>query len=290
MTDRYFQKFPTMVYGDKVCLDITRRVKVNNNPISTPNLFYPYELKDGLRSDLLANAYYEDPEMDWLIYLNNGIIDPYYGWYLDQDDFNSHIKKVYGSIEAAQEKIKFYRLNWTADDIDITADFWENQLPQALKKYYSPKFGPGSRVISYSRRAQDWTANTNKIIQFDIELVGDDEFEEGEIVDIKDAGNNVVGGCEVVTANSSVVMAQHISGNTSANNYLYGETSGANGSIDTTTVLQVNISDDEFVYWSAVSYFDYEREINESRKFVSLLDANWAIEASEEVRLKLKEE
>lgn len=288
MPEKYFAKFPTVVYSNTTCRDITKRVVLSEKTRTVPTLFYPYELTAGLRSDLLAHTYYEDSFYDWLIYLTNNVIDPYYGWYLSELEFEDFIKKKYGSLEAAQAIIKHYALNWSDDSLNISVQHYEDHVPEVLKKYYSPVYGQSSRVLSYRRREEEWTVNTNRIVQFTINLHSNASFSNGEIVKIKVA-NTVVGNAVCITANDTTVFVQHVAGNTSANQVLYGNTSTANATILDTDLLKANLTDEEFIYWTPVTAYDWELDKNEQNKFVQLLDGNHALEAAEDLRKKLKE-
>lgn len=288
MAENYFSKFPTLVYNGVVVKDISRRAVISSETRSVPTVFYPYEVQAGLRSDTIADAYYDDPTYDWLIYLTNGIVDPYYGWYLDEYNFNKFIADKYGSQEKAIKTIKYYQLNWSDDDVDLDPSYYDNNLPEVLKKYFSPNFGYSSRVISYRRRREDWTVNTNKIYNFNVAMASNTLFETGELVKIQTLGLDV-GNCQVVFANSTLVTVNNISGNTDANNQLVSDYGTATATITDTDLVIENITDDEAVFWSGISYFEYERAKNEDRKFVTLLDANYALEAAENLRKKMKE-
>ena len=128
MAERYFAKFPTIEYANTKCVNITKRPTLAQELENNPTIFHKYTLKTGARPDVIAENYYEDPFYDWLIFLNNKIIDPYYGWYLNDYDFNNFIKIKYGSNEVAQKKIIHYQLNWPTTDLEITASFYNNNL------------------------------------------------------------------------------------------------------------------------------------------------------------------
>ena len=110
MADRYFQNLPNLIYSDTLCKDITKRVKLVDTKKNSPYSYYPYTIKDQLRSDQISEYYFGTPYLDWLIYLSNGIIDPYYGWYLSEQDFDSFILEKYGSYETSIKKIKYEKL------------------------------------------------------------------------------------------------------------------------------------------------------------------------------------
>lgn len=299
MSEYYFSKLGTIKYNNTLCCDITKRVSLNEKLKNSPTLFYPYELKNGIREDTLANAYYQDPYYYWLIYLTNSVIDPYYDWNLDDNDFNNFIIEKYGSIEYAMKRTKYYQLNWGLDTLDITPSFYENQIPSVLKKYYTPNFGYSSRIISYTRRRADWITNTNKTIKFDFELIGNTQFVNNEIITITSNVDESAGKCEVISSNTSSMIIQNfelvaeksdiLTDIANSSIYFSGDISKANCHILGYTTLSENISDEEFVYWEPVSYYDYEKIKNESKKHIHLIDANYALPIAEELRLKLKD-
>ena len=76
--DKFFFRFPIISYANTFTRDISRNVVISEPSYQVPNLFYPVELMAGVRPDTIAQAYYEDAEQDWLIYLSNKVVDPYF--------------------------------------------------------------------------------------------------------------------------------------------------------------------------------------------------------------------
>lgn len=272
----YFSRIPNIVYNNLQVKDITRRAKLVENEASSPYVFYPYDVDNHLRSDQVASYYYDDPELDWLIYLSNGIVDPYYGWYLDEEKFNELMITKYGSIENSIKKIKFYRNNWANDDTELTPAFYNNTLINSWKKYYSPMWATNSKIVSYRRKQQDATMNTNRILEYSVSYNNLVNFNVGEVVDIKIVGQtSTTGGGQVTFANSTVLRIESVSGNTTANSTytrtIVGETSGANVTTNAVSIVFENITANEEVFWSPVSFYDYETEKNEQRKSIRLV-------------------
>ena len=290
--ENYFNKFPNTIYNDKECVDITRRVSIGDNQTRKTNLFYSYDIQNNLRIDQVAQYYYNDPTYDWLIMLQNGIIDPYYGWYLSEQDFDSYIIEKYGSYEISIKKIKHYQLDWADGDEEITSSFYENNLPYENRKYFIPIYGVNTKVVSYERRKEDWIINTNKIIKLNVNnYTNGNTFTVGELVDIKSNLNNQTsnGTGEVITSNSSAVIIKNISGYTTNNYYIVGETSNTSAIFSTANTIVENISNSEFVYWTAVTYYEYEKQKNEANKTIRLIDTNYSLQISEDLRTKLLE-
>ena len=290
MPERYFTKFPTMVYSNTAAVDITRRVTIGNVLNPSPFFYEEYALKDALRPDLVSNDYYEDPYYEWLLYLTNGVIDPYYGWYVSEEDFESYIISKYGSIENAQRKIIHYRVNWPTDSEEIPVSFYEQTLDLNYRKYYTPIFTVTGDVVFYVRNPDNSLMNTNKLLNFNINITSGNTFSVGEIVDIENPTMSaVVGKAEIVFANSSVLKVKNISGNTSATNIAVGYESNTIATITQSNILATNITDEEASYWEPVSFYDYEQEKNEANRNINLYRYEYALDAAETLRTKLRE-
>lgn len=109
----YFNIFPKVNYevlGKKNILltDITKRFKIVDNVINNLYIIYEYTVKDGERADVIAEKLYGDAKLDWIVYLTNQIIDPYFEWVLSYDELQKFVIKKYGSVEYAKTQIQNY--------------------------------------------------------------------------------------------------------------------------------------------------------------------------------------
>jgi hypothetical protein len=190
MTERYFIKFPKIEYANATCVDITKRPVLSDKLTLNPSVFEKYTIKYNTRPDIVAENFYEDSMYDWLIYLNNGIVDPYYGWTLDDYDFEQFIVKKYGSVAEAMKRIYLYKLNWADTDAEITPSYYNTNLPDGLKRYYTPRFGQDSKIVSYIRKSDNTATNTNKLIQFDVSFETGNTFYLNEILNGKGKNHN----------------------------------------------------------------------------------------------------
>lgn len=276
MTDPYFAKLPTITYQDRFVKDITRRIDVSQMR-ELPVDLYPYTIRDFLRADQVAELYYEDPFVDWLIYLVNDVVDPYGQWYMTDDELAEILKKKYGSVEKAKKKVVYYENNWWSTDQSISVSHYESVIPESWKKYYSPNFGLRGEILSYARKRSDTRVNTNRTIDHAISYSEGNSFTIGEIVGFKTSGqDSTVGVGEVVFSNSSVLRVQSVSGdvyaNSSATKDVVGEDSGTNATSTFSNVVHENFTTDEGSFWSAVYAYDVEVEKNEKRKNIRLID------------------
>lgn len=156
---KYFDKFNTVIYSGHNVTDITARVVLEN--ISEENLtaFYNRTVKEGERFDQISYDYYDHSDYTWLMYLSNGIIDPYYGEPLSDQDLRKFVVDKYGSIQAAQTTVLYKVVNWDTDDRQLdTASF--DALPDYLKKYWSGVVVGTGQPAAYIRKRVDWKATS----------------------------------------------------------------------------------------------------------------------------------
>lgn len=111
----YFSYFPYVDHdltniGQTVKLtNIMRRFIVRSDLIDRTDIFYEYDVQAGDRPDIIAEKYYGDADLAWIVLHFNNITDPVFGWALFGADFDNYIKGKYGSIPAAQSEVHEYR-------------------------------------------------------------------------------------------------------------------------------------------------------------------------------------
>jgi len=102
----YFVNFPKTSYtfanasftATKVISNISLKTAlVNALPQDDPYLYYNYLVKENERAEDIANFYYNDPGLVWLVYFANNIIDPYTQWILSYEDFTAYFRKKYAA-------------------------------------------------------------------------------------------------------------------------------------------------------------------------------------------------
>lgn len=278
MSERYFTKFPIISYGNIQAVDITDRVVFSRNTLKNPYVYYPYDISQNERTDQLAFRYYNDPYYAWLIYISNSMIDPYYDWYLSQEQLYEFITLKYGSVYNAQRKVKLYQNNWIDKPNISIAQYID--LPATLLNYWEPVYGPSNKLLAYSRRQSNNTVNTNAIRQYH---VANNFFIKDEIVNIIFDTINTGSG-QVISSSLNGVFVQHVIGTTltsntvsiTPNSYIYGTESFVNTSFTFVKNISENLLAEERVYWSPVTYFDYENDKNEFNKSIQVVDSSYA--------------
>lgn len=288
--DRYFEKFPVITYANNQVVDITERVVFLDNVMKNPYLFYPYEITSDERADQFSDRYYEDQYKSWVLYLSNQIVDPYYEWYMDQNSFEGFVAKKYGSIAISREKTKSYVCNYeNGENISVQR---YNSLPPTLLKYWEPDYNNSSRILSYKRKAIKSELNTNKIYSYHVTTTG---WVMDEIVDIAiDSTHKGTG--QVLSYNSGTLYVQHLEGffqgtnavPVSGTSRVTGRESGTTSILSSVTRRAENLLPEEEIYWSPLTYFDYEMLKNEYNKTIRVLDKKFAQQISTNLQEILK--
>jgi len=274
MPQRYFDKFPVISYANNQAIDITRRVTVLDKIENIPFVYYPYEITDNERADQLSARYYDDQYKSWILYLVNKIVDPYYEWYLHENEMVDFLDKKYGSYYNAQTKIKYYVNDWVDSDKITIGGF--NALTTGMQRYWEPEYGSNGKTMSYKRKQIDWKTNTNRIVQYS---VSNTFFINDEICYINFDNQNYGRG-QVLSVSNNLISICHVSGiyknsaevSITSSSYIYGSESSVNTVFTTSTLVSSNIPAEEEAYWKPVTYLEYEEDKNEFNKTLRVLD------------------
>lgn len=282
----FFNKLPVITYGDNLARNIMSRAKLSDATKSNNRLFFPYTLSGEQRADTLSNQYYGDPGYTWLIWFANETIDPYYDVALSEYDLEQFIIMKYGSIEIAQRKISHYKINWETDDRLISVAIF-NGLQTGVQKYWQPVLDYNLNVKGYTRKREDQKINTNRMGTLTI-TSNTAAFILGE--EIQQVGDSTVYGFCTYTDTSNITT-QHLQGSFTAGATVFGKESNAYATVVTannfaaTTAAYENSS-----YWTPVTYYEYELDLNEKKKEIVLMDATQAGRAEQELTRIMNEQ
>lgn len=115
----YFDKLPKINYDMNRSLinpkyesvtNIFFRVKYIEKTLNNISSYFTAEVFDGETPEILAEKVYGDAGAGWMIIMANQIIDPQWEWPLDYEQFNKYIIGKYGSIESAQTLPHHYEM------------------------------------------------------------------------------------------------------------------------------------------------------------------------------------
>ena len=270
----FFSYFPTILYANNATTNIIAKVKFQESVKKNLAVFYAYTVKDGERPEQIAEKYYEDARYDWLIYLSNDIVDPYHEWPRTQLEMESLITAKYGSAANAAAQVAFYRTNYQTDDRVITTAAY-NALSTGEKQYWQAIVGYNDSVLNYERKQQDLIVDTNCIQTLN------GNFNEVPAIGSTIQAYFVSGGPPVTPkgtvafANSTMITLKHVEGVWAENLVIKYANSDqtVDGTITSVDARVWAVPADEQAYWSPVTWFDYEYEMNEAKRNIQLVSS-----------------
>lgn len=110
----YFTNFPKISYGNNIVRNILLSVTITTDNVKSIS---PLTLNEGERSDIVADLLYDRPSFDWLLWMTNDIIDPYYDWYLTSDQLENYVNEKYSNngsgIHHYEHNTEKYLINQT---------------------------------------------------------------------------------------------------------------------------------------------------------------------------------
>lgn len=256
----YFDKIPIISYGGRIAKNIVTKAQLSESTRSNKFNFYPYSMGSE-RSDTLSNLYYDNPGYSWLIWLTNNIVDPYYQMPLSDEEFNAFIASKYGTVQIAQRKIKAWRNNWFSDDTRLTPGQYDT-LSFDHKKYYDPVLNNYLHVSEYKRKSDSTLINNNAIIEL--------ELSPGFIV-----GEEIAVGSSyaiIAAVSGSYVTIEKVIGSFPIGATVVGKTSGQTAEVLSSVVLSTSVVYNQASFWTPVTFYQFEYDLNEGRKQLYLLD------------------
>ena len=110
MAKPYFSQVPNLEYVDrtpgektisayKTVKNLFKRAKLREDIFSDLTYFTKYQIIGDERPDNVAEKFYDDPTLDWVILLANNITNIQTEWPLRENSFNNFLIDKYGSEE-----------------------------------------------------------------------------------------------------------------------------------------------------------------------------------------------
>ena len=96
----YFDSFPIIQYGStdgtiKNVTNLLRRVAIRTKVKTNAALFDTYDVKSGETPEIIADKFYDDPELHWVIMLVNNVTDRYHDWPMNEQQFSTFVNEKY---------------------------------------------------------------------------------------------------------------------------------------------------------------------------------------------------
>jgi len=290
MTNSYFRQVPNLEYVNRNAnaKDISNYITVKNlfkrgqlRPDIFQDLTYfeKYSIVGDDRPDNVAQKYYDDPTLDWLILLSNNITNIQSEWPLPQSSLDEFLLEKYGTYDKLHSGIHHYEtieIKNTKGAVILkgglqTPKTWKTNgnFIQAINTKINQISGTESKVatVTMNNGIKDLTVGSEVLIQnvsssvyngrfpiTEILSVGDVVIRfKYELLDIPTDKNPAIGGTEQVTFT--------VKGNVGTGNAYYYEYFD-NGSYHTIPVANVV---------KAVTNYDYELDKENKKRDIFIL-------------------
>ena len=114
----YFSNFPRIQYDIRgtnpispnytIAINIMVRQKIRDAIADDVTMYYPHIIDGDIRPDVLSYQIYGDIAYTWTIFYVNNILDPYWQWPLNEQQFIKYLNSKYGSINSAKTTVHHY--------------------------------------------------------------------------------------------------------------------------------------------------------------------------------------
>ena len=96
----YVSRLPDAKISDYLTVkNLFKKGKLASDIFNDLTIFTKYEIDGDDRPDNVANKFYDDPDLDWVVLLSNNIINVQSEWPLPQRDFDRYVLEKYGTYE-----------------------------------------------------------------------------------------------------------------------------------------------------------------------------------------------
>ena len=170
----YFDSFPIIQYGStdgtiKTATNLLRRVAIRSKVKTNASLFDTYDVKSGETPEIIADKFYDDPQLHWVIMLVNNVTDRYHDWPMNEQQFSTFVNEKYSNPDG----IHHYEITQESGDTKQKIEVYDPDLISSDTDAYTSATAITNR--EYEESEQD---KKRKIRLLDPEVVDTfvDEF------------------------------------------------------------------------------------------------------------------
>ena len=273
----YFAKLPKIYYNQylngnslKLVPNILAKAQFIQEIFDNSSFYYEYAVKDGESPEDIAYKLYNDATLHWILLMANNVMDPQYGWTLDNSTFSKYINNKYGSQIISLNTTESYPVNYSVGETVFQGD----SLAEATSYGTVISFNSTSKLLSVKF--------VNDIFQSNATITGASSG----------ASHNVVGitmnsdGYEWASNTTSHYKVTELSYNdydnikttnsykVSANDYNHSTnqviTRNTNTSYNDSYDMGSGITYKVTTTVAPVTYYDYEVELNETKRMIKV--------------------
>ena len=174
---KYFRYYPQTQYAfanssftiEKSVKNISlKTVLMDGLSQDDPYVFLRYTVTEDEKAEDIADFYYDDPAMSWLVYFANDIVDPYTQWPKTYENFTEYFRKKYASqaLPTGTDAIIWGQDTTRTDNIV----HWKKTDDETI--LISPDSYIRAQTFNGDFVAGEWTA----VRRFDYEMEENDEL------------------------------------------------------------------------------------------------------------------
>ncbi len=130
MTNSYFRNIPDFDYvnrsdnnrsdGDYIKVkNFFKKGKLREDIFRDLTFFTKFTIQGDDRPDNVAEQFYDDPNLDWIVLLSNNIINIQSEWPMSQTDFNTYVTEKYENEDTLYNGIHHYEANEVKTTNDV---------------------------------------------------------------------------------------------------------------------------------------------------------------------------
>lgn len=193
---QYFNTLPKLVKTDDkgnslLLTNILARANLLQNFLSSPAIYYEYDIQDGDTPEIIAHKYYGDVYRYWVVLFANQIMDPQWEWPMTGDVFKSYIDSKYTlATPAVNPLTTVHHYEKQIDTLDVSTNITTtNKIVISQTTYNS--LTTGTTNYSLATGTVKVTISKNLINIYDYELQLNEDKRN-----IKILKNNYVGQLE----------------------------------------------------------------------------------------------
>lgn len=122
----YFKSFPYTYYTldntntVQVVTNITNRVTLSTEVKENLGLYDEYDIKDGETPELVADKFYGNPQLHWIVLHYNDIVDPRFEWPIPTNSFLNYVSGKYEDVNGIHH-YEDANLNYTNGELYVTS-------------------------------------------------------------------------------------------------------------------------------------------------------------------------
>ena len=125
----YFDSFPIIQYGStdgtiKTATNLLRRVAIRSKVKTNASLFDTYDVKSGETPEIIADKFYDDPQLHWVIMLVNNVTDRYHDWPMNEQQFSTFVNEKYSNPDG----IHHHEITQESGDTKQTIEVYDPDL------------------------------------------------------------------------------------------------------------------------------------------------------------------